>query len=310
MAAVTTDAHDNLTASANINVAAREIDFVTRFGRTWQALREIVGICRPIRKAPGTVLKTKTAAITLESGAVGEGEFIPRSQASVTETPFGEITLEKYAKEVSIEAVLDHGAQAAIEMTDEAFLNELQGGVLDRFYTFLQTGTLTATETTFQMAVAMAIGNVKNKFKTMRKTVNGIALFVNVLDAYRYLGAADITVQTSFGMDYIENFMGAKIVFLSSEIPEGKVIATPVDNIMLYYVDPSDSDIARLGLNYRVQGETNLIGFHASGDYDRATGTSYALLGMELLVEYLDGIAVIDIVPEEDAGGAVIPDGT
>ena len=45
------------TKVANINITAREVDFVTRFGRNWQHLRDILGITRPIRKAPGTQLK-------------------------------------------------------------------------------------------------------------------------------------------------------------------------------------------------------------------------------------------------------------
>ena len=79
------------------------------------------------------------------------------------------------------------------------------------------------------------------------------------------------------------------------------VIATPVENIDLYYVDPSDSEFARLGLNYTTQGETNLIGFHAQGNYSTAVGESYALMGMALWAEYLDGIAKITF--GADAGG-------
>ena len=40
----------------DITVTAREVDFVTRFGQNWDALREVLGIMRPIRKTPGTVL--------------------------------------------------------------------------------------------------------------------------------------------------------------------------------------------------------------------------------------------------------------
>ena len=94
-------AQENLTKSANIAVTPREIDFVTRFGNTWEALRQIMGIMRPIRKENGTVLKSKSATIVLQDGKVGEGENIPYSQATVTETPYGTITLEKYAKAVS-----------------------------------------------------------------------------------------------------------------------------------------------------------------------------------------------------------------
>ena len=73
------------------------------------------------------------------------------------------------------------------------------------------------------------------------------------------------------------------------------VIATPVENIDLYYADPGDSEFARLGLNYTVQGETNLIGFHAQGNYSTAVGETYAIMGMKLWAEYLDGIAKITV---------------
>ena len=285
----------NLTMSANVAVTAREVDFVTRFARNWDSLREIIGIMRPIRKENGTELKSKSATVTLQNGKVEEGDEIPYSQATVTEKTYDKIVLEKFAKAVSIEAVADKGAEAAIQMTDEAFLNELQGNILDRFYDYLATGTLTSTETTFQMAVAMAIGKVIDKFKKMRRDTTNIVVFVNTLDAYRYLGAAELSVQTAFGINYIKNFMGAQTLILSSEIEEGKVIATPADNIVLYYVDPSNSGFEQLGLSYTVDGETNLIGFHANGDYRHAVGESYALMGMTLFAEYIDAIAVITI---------------
>ena len=285
----------NLTKKAQIDASVREIDFVTRFGKNWESLREIFGIMRPVRKAPGTTLKSYTATVTLQSGSVGEGEDIPYSQATVSPVTYEDLTLEKYAKAVSIEAVEHFGADIAVQKTDEAFLNELQGGVLDRFYTFLQTGTLTSTEATFQMAVAMAIGKVKHKFKLMRRDVTSVIVFVNTLDAYRYLGAADVNVQTMFGLEYIKDFLGASTMILTSEIPQGKVIGVPSDNIILYYTDPGDSDYAQLGLNYTVQGETNLIGFHVQGNYNTAVGEVFALMGMKLWAEYLDAIAVITV---------------
>ena len=288
-------AKENLTMQANITATVREIDFVTRFQNNWASLREILGIMRPIRKTPGTQLVSYTASVDLEDGLVGEGEEIPYSLATVEPVAYQDITLEKYAKAVSIEAVNKYGAAIAVQKTDDAFLTELQTNVLTRFYDFLQTGTLTGSEDTFQMGFAMAIGQVKNKWKEMRKDITEVVAFVNVLDAYKYLGAANITVQTQFGMDYIENFMGARRVFLTSEIPSGKIIATPVENIDLYYVDPSDSDFAQLGLVYRTAGETRLIGFHVNGNYNTAVGEVFALMGLTLWAEYLDGIAVITI---------------
>lgn len=287
----------NLTKTANVVVAAREIDFVTRFQNNWEALREIMGIMRPIRKAPGTVLKSKSASITLQTAAVAEGDEIPYSLASVTETPYNDMTIEKYAKAVSIEAIKDHGYDAAVAMTDEAFLNELQNTVMGRFYTYLLTGTLTATYSTFQMALSMARGAVLNKFKKMNKSVTEVVGFVNIMDFYSYVGAADITIQTQFGLTYVSNFLGYRTIFLCSddEIARGKVVAVPRENINLYYVDPSDSDFARAGLEYTTEGETPLIGFHTEGNYTHAVSECFAIMGLTLFAEYLDGIAVVTI---------------
>lgn len=295
-------AKDGLTVKNDIKVAVRELDFVTRFGKNWDALREILGIMRPIRKTPGTKLISYEASMkseALQGGAsVGEGEEIPYTEFQVVPVAYDDIVLEKYAKAVSIEAVDKFGATVAVQRTDEAFLNELQSKVMGDFYTFLKTkGTLTPTDpiTSFQMGVAMAVGLVVDKFKKIHRDTTNIVVWVNTLDAYEYLGAAELTVQTAFGMQYVQNFLGAQTVILSSEIERGKIYATPAENIVLYYVDPGDGDYAQLGLNYTVQGETNLIGFHANGNYGTAVGESFAIMGMKLWAEYVNGIANITV---------------
>ncbi|KAK9680672.1 hypothetical protein QE152_g38938 [Popillia japonica] len=147
------------------------------------------------------------------------------------------------------------------------------------------------------MGVSMAIGQVKNKFKAMHKNSTGVAVFVNTLDLYRYLGAAQITIQSAFGLDYVENFLGADVVFISSEIDEGQVIATPLNNLVMYYVDPSDSEFSRAGLSYTTDSETGLIGFHTEGNYVRAQSEAFAIMGLTLFAEYLDGIAIVTVSP-------------
>ena len=277
--------------------AAREIDFVYRFTNNWEALRNIMGIMRPIRKAPGTQLASYTVTVDLEDGNVPAGAVIPFSKATAKKVSFDDIVIQKHATGVTIEEADKYGADIAVEMKDNAFLNVLQNHVLTKFYEFLNSGTLTSTEKTWQRALAMAKGNVLDKFNKMRMSVTNVVGFANILDFYEYLGDAQITVQTEFGMTYIKNFMGYSTLFLLSDpdIARGKVIAVPVENIVLYYMDPSDSNYARLGLEYTVQGETNLIGFHVMGNYSTATGESYAIMGMTLWAEYLDGIAVVTV---------------
>ena len=279
------------------NVTAREIDFVSRFGKNWDALREIMGVMRPIRKAPGSRLISYTADVTLESGAVDPGEVIPYSKSTIVQATMDDLTIEKYAKAVPIEDVSTYGAEIAIAKSDDAFLTKLQNVVLGKFYTFLNTGSLTGTASSWQAALAKAQGEVLNKWASMQKDVTSVVGFANILDAYDYLGAANISIQTQFGLTYVKDFMGYSTLFLlpAAQIARNKVIATPVENIDLYYIDPGDSEFARLGLNYTTQGETNLIGFHVEGNYNTAVGASFALMGMALWAEYLNGIAVITV---------------
>lgn len=286
------------------DVQAREQDFVSRFAQNWDALKQILGIMRPIKRESATELVSYTAEV---KGGLKEspeaGQQIQYTDVKVTEARRGNVKIEKYAKAVTIEDVDKYGADVAIEKTDEAFLNELQTTVMDRFYTFLKTGTLTGKKKSFQMALAMAKGLVLDKFNKIHKTATEVVGFINVLDLYEYLGDTPITIQTMFGVQYVENFLGYKTLFLLSdpEIPQGTVIATPVENIDLYYVDPSNSDFAKLGLVYTTDGETNLIGFHANGNYGTAVGESFALMGMELWAEYIDGVSVItfDVTTED-----------
>ncbi len=297
MAGVTTSTVLN-TDSA---LKAREIDFVTRFDKNWDALRTILGIFKPIRKEPGTSLVTYEAQMkdeTLQGGAsVGEGEAIPFTQFKVVESKREDIVVEKYAKSLSLESVSKWGATVAIEKTDDAFMVELQIKVLKDFYTFLKTGTLKGTQKKWQKALAIAKGAVLNKFAGMNRNVTEVVGFANVMDFYDWLGDKEITVQTMFGLQYIKDFFGFSTLFLLPDdyIPAKTVIATPVENIDLYYIDPGDSDFKKLGLDYTTSGETNLIGFHAGGNYTNATGETYAIMGMKLWAEYLDGVCVVTV---------------
>ncbi len=286
---------ENTTTTTQFSsLQAREVDFIERFTRNWDSLAEILGIMRPIRKAPGTKLVASTAKVTLADGNVAEGEEVPLSIAEVTPVAYEDLNLKKYRKAVTAEAVEKYGAAIAVQKTDDAFLNELQGEILDDFYAFAQTGSL-KPETpydSFQMAVSMAVTLVKDKFKKLRKDYTNIVAFVNTVDVGRYLGSANITMQTANGLEYFKNFLGASTVIVSSEIPEGTVLAIPAENIVLYYIDPADGDFKELGLDYTTgNGETNLIGIHKEGNYGRVMGETHALMGIKLFAELIDGIA-------------------
>lgn len=285
----------NTTKTTSISVSVREIDFVTRFAQTWEDLRSIMGISRPIKKQAGTKLVASKASITLSSGVVAEGDEVPLSEATVTPVAYGDLEFLKYRKRVTAEAVDKYGAEVAVQKTDDALLNEMTGDIMDKFYTLLGTGTLTSEETTFQMAVSMAVAKARDSFKKKHLNYGKIVAFANTLDVGRYLGEANISMQTQNGINYLKNFLGADVVIVSSEIAEKTVYATPVDNIVLYYADVAN-EFASLGLVYTTNKEpSGLVGVHKEAVYGRVSGDTHAIVGMKLWAEYVDGISKITI---------------
>ena len=103
------------------NVTAREIDFVSRFEKNWKALRDIFGIMRPIKKTPGTQLKSYEVTVALEDGDVDPGCVIPYSKTTTVQKAYADIDIEKYAKAVPVEDVSKYGAEIAVTKSDDAF---------------------------------------------------------------------------------------------------------------------------------------------------------------------------------------------
>ena len=292
----------NETKTANINVTPQKIEFVTAFADNFKKFLELHGVTRKIRKPNGTQLSAKHANITLQSGVVAEFADIPYSEANVTETPIGSISFLKYKKGVSLEAIADHGYNDAVRLTDEALRTKLIRNITTAMYTNLKSGELTYTASSFQMALSMANGLVLNAFDAMDKDVTEVVGFANVLDVFEYLGAANITVQTMFGMQYVENFLGYRRLFLNSDgyIPRGTVIATPVNNLIDYYIDAGDAEFGEAGLEYVSDPLAPFVGFQTAGNYDNASSNRYAIIGNALMAEYIDGVAVVTVGKESD----------
>lgn len=292
---------ENTVVSTDLT-AVREIDFVTRFAREIKIFREILGNIRMEKHAPGTKLTVKKAAVTLNTSSVGEGETIPYNAVSYTETDVGSLTWDKQKIGVTMEAISAHGYDAAVQAADDDMLYKLRSKIVNDFFTFAQTGTLTSDiqTYTFQSALAEAQAQVQAKWEDMDRGYSDIIAFANVKDAYRYLGAAQITTQTAFGMTYIENFLGFSKLFLTSKIPQGKIVATPSQNLILYYVDATANDFNKAGFLFRTDNETNLIGVHVEGNHNTDVSELSTVMAMGLFSEYLDGIAVIaieDVMP-------------
>lgn len=279
-------AETNLITTADL-ARVREVDFVERFGESVKKLIEALGVTRKIAKQAGTVLKTYKAKGTLESGEVAEGETIPLSKYTVEALNWGEITLNKWRKATTAEAIIERSFDQAVSMTTDRMLKDVQKKVRTDFFDFLKSGTGTATGAGLQAAMAQVWGQLQVLFED--DDVEAV-YFVNQLDIADYLATAEITTQTAFGMTYIENFLGLGTVILNSSVPKGTVYGTAKDNIVLYYIPVNGADLSE-AFSF-TSDETGYIGIHEESDYTNLTAFDTVINGMTLFAEYLDGIVV------------------
>lgn len=284
-------AETNLVKKSEL-ARVREVEFVEMFGYSIKKLTEALGVTRKIAKQAGTMLKTYKASGTLQSGTVAEGELIPLSHYKTQAVTYAEITLKKWRKATSAEAIVDRGYDQAVDMTTEEMLKDVQRGIRREFFEFLATGTGEASGATFQAALAQAWGQLQVLFEDDEISA---VYFMNPLDIADYLATANISLQTAFGMSYIENFLGLGTVITNSSVPKGKIYATAKDNLVLYYVPVNGADLNE-AFSF-TSDQTGYIGIHEEPDYTNMTASDTVINGMALFAERIDGVVVASISP-------------
>lgn len=299
---VTNAAETNLIKAAQMR-KVREVDFVERFsGNILPKLMEALGVTRKIPMQEGTTMYVYHTTGTLQSGTVPEGEIIPLSQYERTKDPVGEITLKKWRKAASAESIKKSGYQEAVTETDRKLLNDVQKGIRTDFFTFLSgivqpaKGTegqssyvppvgVTVTGSTLQEVLAQSWGQLQVLFED--DAIQAVH-FINPLTIADYLGTAQVTMQTAFGMNYIEDFLGLGTVVMNSHIAKDVVYSTAQDNLILYYLT-MNGDVANAF--ELTADETGYIGIKSGYQNEqRAQIESLIMSGIQLLVEYADGV--------------------
>lgn len=296
MATVNTTAETNLITADKMK-KVREVDFVQQFTHNSLAkLLEVLGVTRKIPMMEGTTMYVYTVTGTLQDGEVGEGEIIPLSQYEVTKTPVGEIKLHKHRKAASAEAIVKSGYNAAVRDTDAAMLKDTQKGVRSRLFSFLNgsiSGSTTASGANLQAALADAWGKLQELFED--DTAEAV-YFCNPQDIAAYLGSANISTQTTFGMNYVEDFLGLGTVITSSHITKGTFVATAKENLILYYLNMGGDLANAFSLT---ADELGYIGIKSGyQNEERAQIETLVIDGLEFMVEYAEGVVKGTIAAE------------
>lgn len=292
---VTNAAEANITGASQM-AKVREVDFVLQFtGNILRKFREALGVTRTIAMQEGTTMYVYKSTGTLQSGAVPEGEIIPLSQMSRTKEAVGEITLNKWRKATTAEAIKKSGAQEALRETDAKLLQLVQKKIRGDYFDYVSSidGT-TVAGSTLQAVLAQSWGQLQVLFEDDAVEV---CHFINPLTIADYLSTATISTQTAFGMTYIEDFLGLGTVVLSSQIPTGHVVSTAKENLILYYITMNGDLANSFDLT---TDETGFIGISTGNpNKERAQIETLVMSGIQFLVEYADGVVngIIDSTP-------------
>lgn len=289
-------AENNLTEKF---AKAQSIDFVEQFGKSIKKLLEMLKIERRMTLPVGATIKTYSSKVTLDGTKVAKGDIIPLSKVETTEGDPIELAWDKKRKAVAIEDIQAYGFEQAVSKTDTELLRELQKEIKKNFFAQLAKGTTSVSGVGLQGTMAKAWGGVAGKFED--DDVTTIA-FVNPTDVADYLATAQITVQTAFGLRYVENFLGVDVAIMSTSVPAKTLYATASDNLCLAQANMAGSEIAK-AFDFTTD-ETGIIGVTHDVNKQRLTAETVTASATVLFAERLDGIVKATITEAAAAAKA------
>lgn len=281
-------AEANLTKTADLEPAI-SIDHTSRISRSLTKFREVLGITEMQPMAAGTQIKIYKSEKKNTPAQVGEGETIPLTKIERKLAQTINLKLEKHRKSTSAESIQNVGYNNAINETDEKLISEIQKDIKGDFFSLINDGTAKAEGTNLQEAFANAWAKLQELFED--EDVNAI-YFANSVDVADYLGKANITLQTAFGLSYIENFLGLGTVIVSPRVTAGAIKATAKENLNGAYIPASGDVGTAFGMT---SDETGFIMMKHSVKNDNATFETLAMDGVKFYPERLDGIVVSTI---------------
>lgn len=294
MAAQTYPETDQTTSSDVMK--ATSIDYINTFTKGTKRLMEMLGLFQPIVVANGTTIKTYKYTDKLTDGAVAEGELIPLSKTTKALDQTITLTLKKWRKSATAEAIQEKGRAGAVNETDARLL----AGIQDKLKADL-FAAITSTEKTSDEGATLqaAIANMWGKLYTLFEDYDGVTdpdaeggdqfvFFVNPLDVAAQMGDASISMQTAFGFKYVKDFLGMGTAIVSAVIPKGTVFGTAAKNMQFAYVPANGGELAStFGLT---SDETGAIGMTHSVNTANASIETLVMGAWAIFAETKDGV--------------------
>lgn len=271
---------------------AKTIDFVYRFNKDMRDFLNVLGLFNQRQVTEGYTINTKVAedSAVLADGNVPEGEIIPLSYATFGEGASVKMTSKKWRKVTTYEAIQEYGFDEAVNRADRAVIGEIQAGVRNDLFDFVNNNAVLESSVaagSLQGAVATAWGYLESLFEGANNTL----AFVNPMDIAKYIATSDITLQTAFGVTYLQGFTNTTII-ASNAVEQGTILATVPENLTLFYI-PANSEGGQ-AFDLRTD-ESGWIGVGRDKENKTASIESIFITGIKLLPEIENGLVKVQI---------------
>ena len=267
---------------------ARELDYVWRFQDDIRGLMELLGTTRLIPVVSGTVLTAyKATGELIDGSSVEEGATIPLSNFKTVKAFEKTATIKKYRKASSAEAILKGGYDQAVIDTNKKALSEAHKAIKNDLLTSLvpESGSTAASGVGLQKTLANACAKLAIKFEdTDYEPVH----FVNPEDLADYLGSAQISLQSKYGLKYLEDFLGLGMVVVMSGVTKGTTISTAKENIQGYFVNVGEDN--GLEIFDFTTDQTGLVGIKTYPTHNNMSVETVMVDGINFFPERVDGI--------------------
>lgn len=302
-----TPSTDGYKVTGNSIARIPEIDFVEQFNENINKLSEALALTRKLSLSEGSIVrrykwdKTKTLA----NGTVEEGALIPLSEVALKEVKPIVVGFKKYRKQVTGEAIQMYGQNMAINQTDAQLVQMIQRDLRKTFFDTLNTDS-TKKSQSIGVGLHGAIAEVKGELEKVFENYGGadnIIVLVNPMDIAKYIGTANVTTQTAFGLTYITGFVGGVTILSFTEVPQGKIYATVPNNLILAYANVGGAVGSAFDLT---SDATGLVGITHKAIPERFAYDTVAITGLQLLAEIPEGVIQMtmrDTIPASGAGG-------
>lgn len=261
----------------------QNVEFVRMFNEEFAGLRQLLNVVTPAKMAAGSTLTTYKSSGTLELTQVDPCAEITVSEYETNPSP---VTLapKKFRKQTAIEDILSMGYEPAAANTDRALVSDIEKTIRAAVIGGLASGSGTATGTSFQICAANAWGKLNQAMDGAGATP---VFFCNPLDAAAYLGTAQVTMQTAFGLSYIENFLGLGTLVIDANVPATKIYATAQENILFAYADMTSAQ----GFDFYADAE-GVIGVSHEANITHGALETVAICGIAGAPVFADRVIV------------------